>query len=106
MIAEVFKYREVTKALSDEIRNSPFRVDYIVKKIGMSSRTFYRKLRLNTFTPEEIIEILFIIKPKEAHEYQFEISLKESLEDVKHGRVIDHEEMKKRIMKKYENQVE
>ena len=101
MIEEVFKYKEIVESIAQEIKKSPFKVEYVIKESKIIPGTFYRKLKNNTFTPDEIIRILYVIKPKEAHEFKFQLLLKKSLKNVKEGNTISNDEMKKRINEKY-----
>lgn len=97
MIDLILNYKKITESIPEELKKSPFRMEHVVKESGINISTFYRKLRNNTFNPDEVLKIFTIIKPEETDIYKFELLLKESLQDVKEGKVIDHKEMKKYI---------
>ena len=102
MIEEIFKYKKVTKSIFNEINNSPIRMEHIIKQSGIPTASFYRKLKASSFTPDEMIQILIVIKPEEARKYDFQLLLKEGLEDIEKGNTISHEEMKRRINEKFD----
>ena len=106
MIAEIEKYIAIQNNIDEILRNSPFKMSYIIEKSGIKKPTFFRKLKEKKFTAEELLVISKTIEPKQwRNETKEEIleSLKRSEEDFKNGRVYTYEEVKERSRKRLEN---
>ncbi|MCD9854704.1 hypothetical protein LUD75_08295 [Epilithonimonas sp. JDS] len=110
MIAEIQKYIEIQNNIDEILKNSPFKMSYIIEKSGIKKPTFFKKLKEKRFTPEELLVISKTIEPKQwRNETKEEIleSLKKAEEDFKNGKGIPGEvvmeNMKKRIEKYKEN---
>ncbi|REC51643.1 hypothetical protein DRF62_16980 [Chryseobacterium piscium] len=106
MTAEIEKYIEIQNNIDEILKNSPFKMSYIIEKSGIKKPTFFKKLKEKRFTPEELLVISKTIEPKQwRNETKEEIleSLKRSEEDFKNGKGIPGEvvleNMKKRIEK-------
>lgn len=106
MIAEIEKYIAIQNNIDEILKNSPFKMSYIIEKSGIKKPTFFRKLKEKKFTAEELLVISKTIEPKQwRNETKEEIleSLKKSEEDFKNGKGIPGEivleKMKKRIEK-------
>lgn len=106
MIAEIEKYIEIQNNIDEILKNSPFKMSYIIEKSGIKKPTFFKKLKEKRFTPEELLVISKTIEPKEwRNETKEEIleSLKRSEEDFKNGKGVPGEivleDMRKRIEK-------
>lgn len=106
MIAEIEKYIEIQNNIDEILKNSPFKMSYIIEKSGIKKPTFFKKLKEKRFTPEELLIISKTIEPRQwRNETKEEIleSLKKSEEDFKNGKGIPGEivleNMKKRIEK-------
>ena len=106
MIAEIEKFIEIQNNIDEILKNSPFKMSYIIEKSGIKKPTFFKKLKEKRFTPEELLVISKTIEPKQwRNETKEEIleSLKRSEEDFKNGKGIPGEvvleNMKKRIEK-------
>lgn len=97
MIQEILKYKETLNNLSKEIEESPIKTKYIFETLQMTSPTFYRKLKSNSFTPDELLQIARIIKPDEYLDYM----IKQSQQDYKEGRVTSHSDVMKILREKY-----
>lgn len=94
MIAEIEKYIEIQNNIDEILKNSPFKMSYIIEKSGIKKPTFFKKLKEKRFTPEELLIISKTIEPKQwRNETKEEIleSLKRSEEDFKNGRGIPGE---------------
>ncbi len=61
MREKVIEYKKVLEKVNLLIKSSPYKKNYIIKKTGMSSPTFYRKLKNNSFTPDELLKIIKLI---------------------------------------------
>ncbi|MEN4760902.1 MULTISPECIES: hypothetical protein [unclassified Chryseobacterium] len=96
MIAEIEKYIEIQNNIDEILKNSPFKMSYIIEKSGIKKPTFFKKLKEKRFTPEELLVISKTIEIKEwRNETKEEIleSIKRSEEDFKYGRVHDYQEV-------------
>lgn len=97
MTAEIEKYIEIQNNIDEILKNSPFKMSYIIEKSGIKKSTFFKKLKEKRFTPEELLVISKTIEPKQwRNETKEEIleSLKRSEEDIKNGRVYSYEEVR------------
>ena len=106
MIAEIEKFIEIQNNIDEILKNSPFKMSYIIEKFGIKKPTFFKKLKEKRFTPEELLVISKTIEVRQwRNETKEEIleSLKKSEEDFKNGKGIPGEivleKMKKRIEK-------
>ncbi len=100
MIKTVQKYNEYVRNIKTYIDKSPYKSSYIVKELGIPTTTFYRKLKENTFTLDEVEKLTRVLFPKEAYYQEIIEGLQKSEQDIIDGRVVDHEEVMKRIRKK------
>ncbi|MFP3591251.1 hypothetical protein [Chryseobacterium sp. SIMBA_038] len=106
MIAEIEKFIEIQNSIDEILKNSPFKMSYIIEKSGIKKPTFFKKLKEKRFTPEELLVISKTIEVKQwRNETKEEIleSLKKSEEDIRNGRVYSYEEVKERSKKRLEN---
>ncbi|MCD1117884.1 hypothetical protein [Chryseobacterium turcicum] len=92
MIAEIEKYIEIQNNIDEILKNSPFKMSYIIEKSGIKKPTFFKKLKEKRFTPEELLVISKTIEIKEwKNETKEEIleSLKRAEEEIKNGETTD-----------------
>lgn len=92
MIAEIEKYIEIQNNIDEILKNSPFKMSYIIEKSGIKKPTFFKKLKEKRFTPEELLVISKTIEPKEwRNESKEEIleSLKKAQEEIDNGETTD-----------------
>jgi len=93
MIQEIIAYKNIVDNIEDLMNKSPFKKSYIIEQIGIPSPTFYRKLKTQTFSADEMLSIAKILSPEE----NFRLELKEEIEqgkrDLENGDFITHEEM-------------
>ena len=106
MIAEIEKYIEIQNSIDEILKNSPFKMSYIIEKSGIKKPTFFKKLKEKRFTPEELLVISKTIEVRQwRNETKEEIleSLRKSEGDFRNGKGIPGEivleNMKKRIEK-------
>ena len=88
MTAEIEKYIEIQNNIDEILKNSPFKMSYIIEKSGIKKPTFFKKLKEKRFTPEELLIISKTIEPKQwRNETKEEIleSLKRAEEEIKNG---------------------
>src|SRR5690606_26393185 len=105
MIADIKKFIFIQNNIDRILKESPFKMNYIIEKSGIKKPTFFRKLREKKFTPEELLEIAKAVEVKEwRNETKEEIleSLKKAEEDFKNGRVYSHEQVMERMKKRIE----
>jgi len=105
MIAEREKYIEIQNNIDQILKDSPFKMSYIIEKSGIKKPTFFKKLKEKRFTPEELLTISKTIEPKQwRNETKEEIleSLKRSEEDFKNGKGISGEIVMDRMRKRIE----
>ncbi|SIQ07499.1 hypothetical protein SAMN05880574_10533 [Chryseobacterium sp. RU37D] len=104
MILEIKNYIEISNSIDEILRNSPFKLKYIIEKSGISEPTFFRKMKEKKFLPEELLKIAEIIEPEVISKDEILNAIQEGLNDVKNGRITEHslvmDEVKERITKK------
>jgi len=93
MIKEIIAYKNIVNDMEDLISKSPFKKNYIIEKIGIPSPSFYRKLKTQTFTPNEVLSIAKIISPEENYMLELKADIEQGKLDIKNGDFITHEEM-------------
>ncbi|WP_294197853.1 hypothetical protein [uncultured Chryseobacterium sp.] len=106
MIAEIEKFIEIQNNIDEIIKNSPFKLSYIIEKSGIKKQTFFKKLKEKRFTPEELLVISKTIEVKEwRNETKEEIleSLKKTEEDFKNEKGIPGEIVLEDMRKHLEN---
>jgi len=105
MILEIKNYIKISNSIDEILRNSPFKMKYIIEKSGISEPTFFRKMKEKKFLPEELLKIAEIIEPEKS----FLHSLEEAEKDFESGIYYSHDEVMKiseeRFLKKYGNKV-
>lgn len=70
MIKELMETKKIVSNFDKMVLNSPYKTEYISSRTNIPLPTFYRKLRDNKFTIDEIIAILEVIQPEQ---YQYEM---------------------------------
>lgn len=92
MITELLETRKIVNNFDKTITNSPYKTEYISEKANIPLPTFYRKLRENKFTLDEVIKIVEIIEP-EVYEYEMLCAkIKIAEEQFKNGEYINEED--------------
>lgn len=104
MILEIKKYIKISNSIDEILKNSPFKIKYIIEKTGISEPTFFRKMKEKKFLPEELLKIAEVIEPEINSKEDILKAIQEGLEDVKNGRIQEHSqvmnEAKERIAQK------
>jgi hypothetical protein len=93
MIQEIITYKNIMMSIDDVMNNSPFKKNYIIEKVGIPGPTFYRKLKTQTFTADEMLSIAKILSPEEAYILELKEELTQANLDYKEGRVYKHEDV-------------
>ncbi|MGC4129316.1 MAG: hypothetical protein QM564_07090 [Bergeyella sp.] len=104
MVAEIENYIKIQNSIDDILKNSPFKMSYIIEKTGIKKPTFFKKLKEKRFTSDELLTIAKIVEPVYRNETKEEIleSLKRAEEDIKNGRFHTHEEVMNRAKARLE----
>lgn len=87
--------------IDKHISKSSYKVEYIVKELGMTTPTYYRKLKDRRFDVDEVIKILQLIYPDEFAKQYLKIQLNESIKEANNGETFPIEDMFTRYRKKY-----
>ncbi len=105
MILEIKNYIKISNSIDEILKNSPFKIKYIIEKSGISEPTFFRKMKEKKFNPEELLKIAEIIDP----ETSLLQTLEEAEKDFDNEIYFSHDEVMKiseeRFLKKYGNKV-
>jgi len=97
MIEVVSNYVIFLRELKDYIAKSPYKTSFIYETLKMNKVSFYRKLRTQSFTPIEVLNISKILFPAEA----ILLELDKSNKDKEVGRIIAHSEAMSLLRKKH-----
>jgi len=100
MIQEVIAYKNILDNIEILINGSSFKKNYIIKQIGIPSPTFYRKLKTQTFTPDEVLSIAKILSPEENFMIELRADIEQAKQEYKEGNFITHEEMLLELQRK------
>ncbi|WP_312761213.1 hypothetical protein [Epilithonimonas sp.] len=105
MILEIKNYIRISNSIDEILKNSPFKLKYIIEKSGISEPTFFRKMKEKKFNPEELLKIAEIIDP----ETSFLQTLEEAEKDFDNETYFSHDDVIKiseeRFLKKYGNKM-
>ncbi|MFT3918263.1 hypothetical protein [Cloacibacterium sp.] len=103
MIVEIQNYIKISNSIDEILKNSPFKLKFIIEKTGISEPSFFRKMREKKFSAEELLKIAEVIAPEEA----LLNSLQEAEEDFEKGNYYTHQDVlensKNRFLSKYGN---
>jgi predicted DNA-binding transcriptional regulator AlpA len=109
MIVEIKKYISISESIDEILKNSPFKLKYIIEKTGISEPTFFRKMREKKFNADELLKIAEILEPEEKKLDDLLKSLDNADKDFDKGIFSNHETVMKksqeRFLKKYGNKV-
>lgn len=100
MIQEIITYKNIVCNLENLMNNSPFKKNYIIEKVGIPSPTFYRKLKTQTFTPDEMLSIAKVLSPEENFKLELIAEIEQGKLDFENGDYITHEEMLEELRSK------
>jgi len=93
MIQEIITYKNIVNNIEDLMSKSAFKKSYIIEKAGIPSPTFYRKLKTQTFTPDEMLSIAKILSPEENFRLELKAEIEQAKREYNEGNFITHEEM-------------
>lgn len=101
MIHVVKEYNKYLQIIPELISKTDYKASYFIKLLDLKAPTYYRKLRDNAFSIEEIEVLTKALFPKEAYFEEIKADLIKSKDDFKQGRFIKHSEAMKAIKKDY-----
>ncbi|TRX20665.1 hypothetical protein FNW25_02215 [Flavobacterium franklandianum] len=97
MIQLVEEYDNYVSSLPDLVSKSYYKAEYFIQNLNLKNATYYRKLKENNFTSQEIKKITELLFPEEVLLQK----LQKSEEDIQSGRVFDNEEVMVKLRSKY-----
>ncbi len=97
MIQLVEEYDKYVSNLPDLVSNSYYKAEYFIQNLNLKNATYYRKLKENNFTPQEIKKITELLFPEEVLLQK----LQKSEEDIQSGRVMEHDDVMAKLRSKY-----
>lgn len=80
---------------------TPYKKGYIIESVGIPAPTFYRKLKSQTFTVDEMLKLAKFLAPEEYYILELKESLAKADDDYKNGRVKKHEDVMDAIKRDY-----
>lgn len=95
MIETVAKYNKYLETLPELISKSFYKAEYFINALEISQATYYRRLRENSFSPEEVTILTNLLFPKEAYEKEFLEAIEAGRKDFKKGNIFTSEEAAK-----------
>ena len=101
MIQVVEEYQNYLKTIPELIAKTDYKATFFIKLLGLKRPTYYRKLRDNTFTIHEVELLTKALFPKETYLREIKADLVKSRQDIKEGRVMEHNEAMKAIRRDY-----
>lgn len=97
MIQLVEEYDNYVSNLPDLVSKSYYKAEYFIQNLNLKNATYYRKLKENNFTPQEIKKITELLFPEEVLLQK----LQKSEEDIQSGRVLEHDVVMEKLRSKY-----
>lgn len=97
MIQLVEEYDKYVSNLPELVSKSYYKAEYFIQNLNLKNATYYRKLKENSFTPQEIKKITELLFPEEVLMQK----LQKSEEDIQSGKVFDHEDVMAKLRAKY-----
>lgn len=97
MITEIEKFIDIQSNIDKILKESPFKMSYIIEKSGIKKPTFFKKLKEKRFTPEELLIIAKTVEIKKwQNETKNEIlnSLEKAEEEIKNGNTLSYSKWK------------
>ncbi|SHG11766.1 hypothetical protein [Flavobacterium johnsoniae] len=100
MIQEIIAYKNIVDNIESLMDKSPYKKNYIIEKVGIPSPTFYRKLKTQSFTPDEVLSIAKILSPEEDFKMRLKAEIENAKREYEEGNFMTHEEMLLELKKK------
>ncbi len=96
MINIVNEFKQYANDIPNKISQSYYKSEFFAKELGLKMPTYYRRLRENNFTIDEISKITEILYPEEF----IMMKLQQSENDYKEGKTKTSAEVRKLIRQK------
>ena len=103
MIQVVKNYHKYMQLIPSLISETDYKASFFIKLLDLKAPTYYRKLRDNAFTSDEIFVLTKALFPKEAYKMELLESIEKGRDDFKNGNIISSEDVKAEIRKKIES---
>ena len=97
MIQLVDEYNKYVSNLPELVNKSYYKAEYFIQNLNLKNATYYRKLKENNFTPQEIKKITELLFPEEV----LMLKLQKSEEDIQSGKLLNHEDVMVKLRSKY-----
>ena len=101
IIQSIFEVQNLLNNIDKHIAKSHYKVEYIVKELGMNPSTYYRKLHEKRFDLNELSKICSLIYPEDYKSVQLANRLEKSIEQIERGEVVTEEVFFANYDKKY-----
>lgn len=103
MINLVSEYNNYVKQLPELINNTYYKAEFFIKELGVSPATYYRKLKENNFTAQEVTILTRILFPKETYKKELLERIEQGREDFKTGNTKTSKEVREAMRKRLES---
>jgi len=103
MIHLVQEYNNYTQSIPSLIAKTDYKASYFIKLLNLKAPTYYRKLRDNAFTANEVFTLTKALFPKETFKEELLASLNKGRNDFKNSNVISSEEVRKEMREKIQS---
>lgn len=88
MLKSIFETQHLLNTIDKHIANSHYKVEFIIKELGITQMTYYRKLKARKFSIEELLKIFGLIYPDEYNATRLSLLLDESIQEDDNNEVI------------------
>ncbi|CAM1367354.1 hypothetical protein TPENAI_60197 [Tenacibaculum litopenaei] len=76
MIQLIKSFETFVNDVPELVKNSNYKTKYFIQRLHISKPTFYRKLKDNSFTVEELVLLGELLFPEEYYDWQLKNKLK------------------------------
>ncbi|WP_346985353.1 hypothetical protein [Chryseobacterium sp. POE27] len=97
MINTVLEFKKYRDSIPQLIQNSDYKTGYFINLLGLKTPTYYRKLKENSFSVEEIELLTKALYPKEA----LLMELQDAEDDYAKGNVKEHEKFTEELRQEF-----
>jgi len=101
MIQVVSDYKNLLGELPNLISQTDYKASYFIKLLNLKRPTYYRKLKNNSFTVDEVEVLTKALYPREAFLEEIKESVRIAKDQIKNGEVMAHETVMANFEKKY-----
>lgn len=101
MIQEIVAYKKILGDVEMLMNETPYKKAYIIESVGIPAPTFYRKLKSQAFTVDEMLKLAKLLAPEEYYIQELKESLAKADDDYINGRVKKHEDVMEVIKRDY-----